>query len=235
MTRRALGTWPKQFNPSCSSSQPGKLFGLGDHGPRHQRMEYCDNLRPVVFFGACQMPSLSVVFVLHDGFNPHATRPDWDYPEMSVVMINLAHPGNVKQYASEAPSSASYQRAFLCTPAVHAMQKKAYVSVAIGRTSVSRETFLVLAILDDAANAACPWSCCRSLVCSAVRISVPKFQSRLAMAAPTAPARRTGEDYLLAIAAEKCQGEAERAGQRVLKDFRTGALGRFALELPARA
>ena len=48
----------------------------------------------------------------------------------------------------------------------------------------------------------------------------------------TARACRAGEDYLLAIAAEKFQGEAERAGQRVLKDFRTGALGRFALELP---
>lgn len=48
----------------------------------------------------------------------------------------------------------------------------------------------------------------------------------------TARACRTGEDYLLAIAAERFQAEAERAGQRVLKDFRTGALGRFALELP---
>ena len=55
------------------------------------------------------------------------------------------------------------------------------------------------------------------------------------MAALTARACRAGEDYLLAIAAEKFQGEAERAGQRVLKDFRTGALGRFALELPPGA
>lgn len=40
------------------------------------------------------------------------------------------------------------------------------------------------------------------------------------------------EDYIAAVAEEKCQGEEERAAQRMLKDFRTGALGRVALELP---
>lgn len=45
--------------------------------------------------------------------------------------------------------------------------------------------------------------------------------------------RGAGEDYVLAVAEAKFQGEPERAGQRLLKDFRTGALGRFALELPA--
>ncbi|KAK9821941.1 hypothetical protein WJX81_006710 [Elliptochloris bilobata] len=48
---------------------------------------------------------------------------------------------------------------------------------------------------------------------------------------PWAPSL-SSEDYLLTIAADKFQGEPERAGQRLLKDFRTGALGRFALELP---
>ncbi len=40
---------------------------------------------------------------------------------------------------------------------------------------------------------------------------------------------------MLAVATEKFQGEPERAGQRLLKDFRTGALGKFSLELPSEA
>jgi len=50
---------------------------------------------------------------------------------------------------------------------------------------------------------------------------------------PSDGPRCAGEDYLLALAAEKFQGDAERAAQRLLKDFRTGALGRIALELPS--
>ncbi|BDA45145.1 Ribosome biogenesis GTPase A [Coccomyxa sp. Obi] len=42
----------------------------------------------------------------------------------------------------------------------------------------------------------------------------------------------TAEDYIAAVAEDKCQGEEERAAQRLLKDFRSGALGRVALELP---
>lgn len=41
------------------------------------------------------------------------------------------------------------------------------------------------------------------------------------------------EDYVGAVANAKFQGEVERAGQRILKDYRTGALGRIALELPS--
>ncbi len=41
------------------------------------------------------------------------------------------------------------------------------------------------------------------------------------------------EDYILEVAEAKFNGEVERAGQRMLKDFRTGALGRIALELPS--
>ena len=44
--------------------------------------------------------------------------------------------------------------------------------------------------------------------------------------------RHAAEDYIAAVAEAKCQGEDERAAQRMLKDFRTGALGRIALELP---
>lgn len=42
----------------------------------------------------------------------------------------------------------------------------------------------------------------------------------------------TAEDYVQAVAAQLFQGDVERAGQRLLKDYRTGALGNFCLELP---
>ena len=44
-----------------------------------------------------------------------------------------------------------------------------------------------------------------------------------------------GEDFVHAVAADdQYQGDLERAGQRILKDFRSGALGAFALELPPK-
>lgn len=42
----------------------------------------------------------------------------------------------------------------------------------------------------------------------------------------------TGEDYLLKLAAERYQGDAERAARQLLNDFRKGLLGAIALELP---
>ena len=43
-----------------------------------------------------------------------------------------------------------------------------------------------------------------------------------------------GEEYVEGLAERLFQGDAERAGQRILKDFRNLALGRMALELPER-
>ncbi len=37
---------------------------------------------------------------------------------------------------------------------------------------------------------------------------------------------------MAAVAEEKFQHDVERVGQRLLKDYRSGALGSFALELP---
>ena len=45
----------------------------------------------------------------------------------------------------------------------------------------------------------------------------------------------SGEDFIVALADSLFHGDTERAGQRLLKDFRSGALGWFALELPAHA
>ncbi len=42
----------------------------------------------------------------------------------------------------------------------------------------------------------------------------------------------TGEDFVVALADSLFHGDTERAGQRLLKDYRSGALGWFALELP---
>ena len=42
----------------------------------------------------------------------------------------------------------------------------------------------------------------------------------------------TGEDFVRHVADRLFQGDAEKGGQRILKDFRNGTLGRVALELP---
>jgi ribosome biogenesis GTPase A len=42
----------------------------------------------------------------------------------------------------------------------------------------------------------------------------------------------TGEGYLAQLAAEKFQDDSERTAKRILNDFRTGALGHWALEWP---
>ncbi|CAK0784104.1 hypothetical protein CVIRNUC_007307 [Coccomyxa viridis] len=47
-------------------------------------------------------------------------------------------------------------------------------------------------------------------------------------------AELSGEEYVEGLAERLFQGDAERAGQRILKDFRNLALGRMALELPER-
>ena len=41
-----------------------------------------------------------------------------------------------------------------------------------------------------------------------------------------------GDDFLIEFAANKFSGDKETAAQRILKEFRTGVLGEFALELP---
>ncbi|NJN31967.1 MAG: ribosome biogenesis GTPase YlqF [Synechococcales cyanobacterium RM1_1_8] len=42
----------------------------------------------------------------------------------------------------------------------------------------------------------------------------------------------SGEDYLLALGAEKYQGDIERATRQILRDFRKGTLGPIPLEVP---
>ena len=41
-----------------------------------------------------------------------------------------------------------------------------------------------------------------------------------------------GDDFLIEFAATRFSGDKETAAQRILKEFRTGVLGDFALELP---
>jgi hypothetical protein len=45
-------------------------------------------------------------------------------------------------------------------------------------------------------------------------------------------ARVAGEDYVKCLADKLFQGDTEKAGARMLKDFRTGNLGHVALERP---
>lgn len=45
----------------------------------------------------------------------------------------------------------------------------------------------------------------------------------------------SGEEYLQALAERRFTGDVERAAQQLLKDFRTGRLGRVCLELPPKA
>ena len=42
----------------------------------------------------------------------------------------------------------------------------------------------------------------------------------------------TGEEYLLALAKHKYQGDVERSARHILTDFRKGLLGKFRLEIP---
>jgi ribosome biogenesis GTPase A len=46
------------------------------------------------------------------------------------------------------------------------------------------------------------------------------------------PAEMTGEDYVVALAKVKHQGDVERTARQLLNDFRTGFLGKIPLELP---
>ena len=46
------------------------------------------------------------------------------------------------------------------------------------------------------------------------------------------PGSGSPEDYLLAVAEVGCLGDVERACMRLLRDYRRGDLGAFALELP---
>ena len=44
----------------------------------------------------------------------------------------------------------------------------------------------------------------------------------------------TGEDLVQHVARSLFNGQTETGAQRMLKDFRTGVIGRYALELPDR-
>lgn len=46
------------------------------------------------------------------------------------------------------------------------------------------------------------------------------------------PAVMSGEDFVAHVAGEVFGGDKEKAGVRLLNDYRKGALGSFALELP---
>lgn len=46
------------------------------------------------------------------------------------------------------------------------------------------------------------------------------------------PRKGSAEDFVVAVAERVFLGDREKAGQRILRDFRTEALGAFALELP---
>jgi ribosome biogenesis GTPase A len=48
------------------------------------------------------------------------------------------------------------------------------------------------------------------------------------------PNEMTGEDYLVALAKLKHQGDVERTARQLLNDFRKGSLGNIPLELPPR-
>jgi ribosome biogenesis GTPase A len=47
------------------------------------------------------------------------------------------------------------------------------------------------------------------------------------------PLSVTAEDFVLHVAQEVFAGDREKAGVRLLSDYRNGTLGNFALELPA--
>jgi len=47
------------------------------------------------------------------------------------------------------------------------------------------------------------------------------------------PLAGSAEDFVVALAVARYQGEREKAGMRLLTDYRKGLLGPFALELPA--
>jgi hypothetical protein len=50
---------------------------------------------------------------------------------------------------------------------------------------------------------------------------------------PLSPLEGTAEDFVRSVAERIFLGDVEKAGARILKDFRTGYLGPFALELPS--
>lgn len=62
-------------------------------------------------------------------------------------------------------------------------------------------------------------------------ISLSGFQSRYKLDA----ASMSGEDYLHEVAKHRYKGDVERTARQMLNDFRTGVLGKLALELPPAA
>jgi ribosome biogenesis GTP-binding protein YlqF len=81
-------------------------------------------------------------------------------------------------------------------------------------------------------------------LCSAVSASLVEHMRRHPEAARLAaelgrrysldPEAGTGEDFVVALADRLFQGDVEKAGARLLRDFRYGTLGWFALEGPAQ-
>jgi hypothetical protein len=62
------------------------------------------------------------------------------------------------------------------------------------------------------------------------RLILAKLQQRYRVD----PLAMSAEEFVLHVAGELFGGDAEKAGVRLLGDYRNGALGEFALELPGQ-
>jgi len=62
----------------------------------------------------------------------------------------------------------------------------------------------------------------------------PARLAALAQRYRVSPAGLSGEEYIHALAAAGCDGDEERAGRKLLKDYQEGKLGNFGLEAPPR-
>jgi ribosome biogenesis GTPase A len=80
-----------------------------------------------------------------------------------------------------------------------------------------------------------------SLIAAAMLIRIKALPRNAAPLAKLArryrlhPLAVSGEEYVAAVAGEMFGGDKEKAGVRLLTDFRNGHLGSFALELPPAA
>lgn len=66
------------------------------------------------------------------------------------------------------------------------------------------------------------------------RVSCAPVRSPRWCVPPHRPAEYQEEEFVHALGDRMFNGEPERAGQRILKDFRTQALGKICLELPSQ-
>ena len=92
-----------------------------------------------------------------------------------------------------------------------------------------------LAICNDIGEA----SYVNSLIASAMLIRIKALPrnngplQKLAQRYKLHPLSVSGEDFVAHVAGEVFGGDKEKAGVRLLNDYRNGALGNFALELPS--